>query len=429
MSLLANMPTGIAAVFWGVATFSLLVLLHEGGHFLAARAFGVKVHEFMLGLPGPALKRRSKRSGITYGITAIPLGGYVRIAGMEPGVEDPLLGAAIGLLADRGSLAASDIEDVLGARGVASDRATSLLATLEDWGAAEPVKDSPDSRSTIHRIDEETDDDLLTRVRRGVYRGQPVWKRIVILAAGVVINLLTAILIFTVTLSVWGPPTPTLTLDVVQAGSAAARAGLRHGDTILALDGVRVAKWDSLLARVSASKPGATLEVTYSRSGATATTVAVLGRKADGHALLGVGPATRNVPVPVLTALKDSVTWTGLVFVAIAQFFNPKTFSTAIGGARSVVGISYEVANAAKAGPLQYAWMIALLSLSLGVMNILPIPPLDGGKVLMEIVEKVARRPIRKGLSYAISGVGTALLFSLIFYLMYADVVRYIIKG
>lgn len=429
MSLLANMPTGVAAVFWGVVTFSLLVLLHEGGHFLAARMFGVKVHEFMLGLPGPALKRRSKRSGITYGVTAIPLGGYVRIAGMEPGAEDPLLGAAMGLLADRGRLAASDIAQGLSSLGVDSDRAGSLLATLEDWGAAEPVKGEPGSESTITRATGESDDDLLTRVRRGVYRGQPVWKRIVILAAGVTINLLTAMLIFTITLSVWGLPAPTLTLDVVQAGSAAARAGLRHGDTIVALDGSKIAKWESLLASVVAKKPGASIRVTYKRGGTTSTALAVLGRKADGHALLGVSPTSKNVPVPVLSAMKQSVTWTGMVFVAIAQFFNPKTFSTAIGGARSVVGISYEVANAVKAGPLQYAWLIALLSLSLGVMNILPIPPLDGGKVLMEIVEMLARRPIRKSLSYVISGLGTALLFSLIFYLMYADVVRYIIKG
>ena len=71
----------------------ILVVIHEGGHFLAARVFGVKVHEFMIGLPGPAFRFQGKRT--TYGVTAIPLGGYVRIAGMEPGPEDPLLGPAL----------------------------------------------------------------------------------------------------------------------------------------------------------------------------------------------------------------------------------------------------------------------------------------------------------------------------------------------
>ena len=69
------MPEALTTIFWGVITFSILVVIHEGGHFLAARAFGVKVHEFMVGLPGPAIRFRSKRSGTSFGITAIPLGG------------------------------------------------------------------------------------------------------------------------------------------------------------------------------------------------------------------------------------------------------------------------------------------------------------------------------------------------------------------
>ena len=72
-------------VFWGVITFSLLVVLHEAGHFVAARAFGLKVHEFMVGLPGPRISYHGKKT--TFGVTAIPLGGYVRIAGMEPGAD------------------------------------------------------------------------------------------------------------------------------------------------------------------------------------------------------------------------------------------------------------------------------------------------------------------------------------------------------
>ena len=87
------MHEALSAILWGVPTFSLLIVLHEGGHFAVARAFGVKVHEFMLGLPGPALRFRGGKT--TYGVTAIPLGGYVRISGMEPGPQDPLLGSAL----------------------------------------------------------------------------------------------------------------------------------------------------------------------------------------------------------------------------------------------------------------------------------------------------------------------------------------------
>ncbi len=96
------MNEALWTIFWGVITFSLLIVIHEGGHFLSARVFGVKVHEFMLGLPGPAIRIQGKKT--TYGVTAIPLGGYVKIAGMEPGPEDPLLGDALAALTRERSL-------------------------------------------------------------------------------------------------------------------------------------------------------------------------------------------------------------------------------------------------------------------------------------------------------------------------------------
>lgn len=425
MPLPTALPTGAAAIFWGVITFSILVLLHEGGHFLAARLFGVKVHEFMLGLPGPAVRWRSRRSGITYGVTAVPLGGYVRIAGMEPGGEDGLLPAALGLLADRRTLDADTLARDL---DVDAARAAQLLATLEDYAVAEPDADTPGYAALIERATGESDADLLARLRAHVFRGQPTWKRIVILAMGVLVNLVTALLIFTVTLSIWGLPTPTLTIASVQAASAAQHAGILAGDTVLDVNGRHVTTWQGLLSAIGSSRPGAVVLVTYRRGAAVRTVPAKLGTGTGGRPLLGITSKERNVPLAPTAAFAQSLQWTGLVFVAVGQFFNPRTFAASVGNARSVVGISYEVAAAAKAGALQYAWLFALLSLSLGVLNILPIPPLDGGKVAVEIVETAMGRPIPRRVALAISAVGAALLFSLIFYLMYADIVRYIVK-
>jgi len=424
MDLFAAMPTGVSALFWGVITFSLLVVIHEGGHFLAARLFGVKVHEFMVGLPGPALRFRAK-SGVVYGITAIPLGGYVRIAGMEPGVEDELLGAALGRIVDARHI---DVGTLAQDLGVPRERARELLTTLEDYLAAEPIDDWPESRALVERAEGETDEQLLNRVRSSVYRGQSTLKRITILAMGVLFNLLTAIIIFTVTLSIWGLPSATRTIDLVQQGSAAEKAGVRVGDTVLAVNDTLTPAWENARAIIAASKPGDTLALTVEREGIRRELTAVLG-DADGKALLGVRVGSKDVPMPVLAAFTESLKWTGMVFVAIGQFFDPRTFAASVSSARSVVGISYEVAAAVKDGPINYARMVALLSLSLGVLNILPIPPLDGGKFALELVESVRRKPIPRKVSYGFSAVGAILLFSLIFYLMYADVVRYIVKG
>ncbi len=403
--------------FWGIVTFSILVVLHEGGHFLAARMFGVRVHEFMIGLPGPAIRLTTERT--TFGITAIPLGGYVRIAGMEPGPEDPLLSDALDVLASTDGCTPSDLARAL---GVETERATALLTTLKDWGAVE------EADLHVHRLTERLAHlpertGLLDAARQGTYRGLTTWKRIVVLASGVLVNILTAILVFTVVLSVWGNYEPSLTLDYVGPDTPAERAGLRPGDRLMALDGEPLRSWEAFQTRMAMTKPGTRIAITYVRAGTPTQAVVRLAER-DGHGFLGVGPAYEKRTYTVLQALGKSLGWTRDVFVAIVSFFRPDTFASSVQNSRSIVGISVLAAESAKSGPLDYAGLIAVLSLSLGAMNLLPIPPLDGGRITLEVVERLAGRPIARRASYAVSVAGAILLFSLIGYLMYADIVR-----
>jgi len=419
------MITNIAwIVFWGIITFSLLIVLHEAGHFIAARAFGLKVHEFMVGLPGPRIKFETKNT--TFGVTAIPLGGYVRIAGMEPGAEDVLMGPALAQATREQKTDALMISKGL---EISQDHAGKLLATLADWGALNPAMDDDVSYLAVYPKEmADNPTELLDTARSVTYRGQPTWKRIVILSAGVVVNLATAILVFTIVLTGWGYFQQSLTLSAVEAGTSAEAAGLMAGDTITALDGEPVDDWMKLSMTITAADPGDDMAVTYVRNEEEATTIAVLGEE-NGVAFLGVQADVEHVDLNVGEALIQSFVWTGLVFQAIIDFFNPQTFRVAMEGARGVIGISVEVAEAVRNGPLDYAWLIALLSLSLGVMNILPIPPLDGGKVLIEIIEKVKGSPIPRNIVVSISMIGVLLLFSFIGYVMYADVMRYIVNA
>jgi regulator of sigma E protease len=410
-------PSGLDAVFWGVVTFSILVVLHEGGHFFMARAFGVKVHGFMFGLPGPALRIRGKKT--TYGITAVPFGGYVRIAGMEPGEEDPLLPEALGVIAERGPITVGELSRAL---RVDRERASDIAAVLEDWGAI--VRDDEHALSLAEGLDAHRPArELLDEVRSHTYRGLSTPKRIAVLSAGVVANILAAILVFTVVLSAFGTYEPSLTLDQVQPGSPAAAAGLRAGDTLVAVDGKPIGTWEEFQRAVASSKPGDTLTIAYLRDGARRTVVVTLGQM-DGHGYVGVRVGLTKVRYSLGKALSQSFVWTGLVFKAIVGFFRPDTFAESVRNARSVVGISVMAADAAKTGPLDYAWLVALLSLSLGVMNVMPIPPLDGGKIAFEILQRVAGRPCGRRLTTAVTVVGAALLFSLIGYLVYADIAR-----
>lgn len=418
------MPDGLAALFWGVLTFSLLIVIHEGGHFLAARMFGVKVHEFMVGLPGPAIRFHGKKT--TYGITAVPLGGYVRIAGMEPGPEQPLLAAALAAVTTRGTADASMVAIDL---GIDDDDADRLILTLADWDAVEPVEDDQYTyRSRFDADMAEEPEALLKTARSVTYRALSTWKRIVVLSAGVVLNLLTAVLVFTIVLATFGRPEPTLTVADVSKGSAAEQAGIRVGDTVNSVAGKRIAEWQDVTKAVSTREPGDTVTVVIERGGETVRLEAELGtRPGTDQPLLGVGPEFEQITLDPLAALIESISYIGLTFVAIAGFFNPETFSASISGASSVIGASYVAAEAARSGPIDYAAIVALLSLSLGVINVLPIPPLDGGKVAVELLERVAHRQLPRKVSLALSATGAVLLFALIGYLMYADVVRFII--
>ena len=426
---MSELLDSVSVIFWGIVTFSILVILHEGGHFAVARLFGVRVHEFMVGLPGPAVRFHSK-SGTIFGVTAIPLGGYVRIAGMEPGEEDPLLADALSNVIDNPGITGERLAQIL---GIDETRAVTILETLEDWRAIAVTKgDDPSLLSYISAMDgseNKTPEELLAQARSQTYRGLTTSKRIALLSAGVLVNLFAAVAVFTFVLSTWGYYEHSLTLAEVIPDSAAHEAGLRAGDTITALQGEELSNWMELSSTVALKAPGDVILVDYMRNDTERQTEITLGRSPEGgHGFLGVGPEVTPVDLTIIEALTESVGWVGLVFVAIGNFFNPETFTASMEGARGIVGISVEVERAAEAGPLSYAWIVALLSLSLGAMNILPIPPLDGGKIVLEIIEKIAGRPLHKSFTMAVSIAGALLLFGLIGYLIYADIMRYFIN-
>lgn len=420
------MNEGLLAVFWGVITFSLLVVIHEGGHFAAARLFGVKVHEFMVGLPGPALRLRGKKT--TYGITAVPLGGYVRIAGMEPGPEDPRLESALAAATRLGEVNAQTLStelfiDVKDAEG--------LLITLADWDALVPVEGDDDGyRSRFDPAEAGDPSALLDRARSVTYRALPTWKRVTMLSAGVVFNLLTAILVFTFVLSTFGYMQETGRIEVPLADSAAARAGMKTGDRIISIDGVQVPDFAQIVSAVGSHEPGQSVVVLVEREGAELSFSAVLGENPEtGNAMLGVVQQRVQTNPSVIQSLLLSFSFIGMVFVAIAGFFNPATFQVSVDQSASVIGASVIAANAAREGALSYAGLVAALSLSLGAINILPIPPLDGGKIAVELVEKLRGRPLSRRVSLSLSVFGAVLLFLLIGYLMYADIARLTMRG
>jgi regulator of sigma E protease len=241
---------------------------------------------------------------------------------------------------------------------------------------------------------------------------------------GVVTNLVVAILTLTLVLSVWGYYDQTTRIDSIAEDTPAAAAGLRVGDTLVALDDRQVERWDEFQLLMTETRPDQRVALTILRDGAEQTVEVTLAER-DGHGFLGVGPTSVLVKPNVLESMKESFHYLGLVFKTIASLFDPSTFKGTVQSFTGVVGVSVMAQEAAKAGPLSYAGLIAMLSLSLGAMNILPLPPLDGGKIVLEVIERLMGRPLSRSLTLGLSSAGAVVLFALIGYVMYLDILRY----
>ena len=407
-------------IFWLVVLLSLIVVIHEGGHYLAARAFGVRVLEFMVGLPGPSVGFKPKRSRTRFGVTAVPLGGYARIAGMDEWRDETNVARAAAFLYKIGSIDPDDIpraSEVLG-----FDLEENLLA-LAEWGTVIKKKVARNEYSfhapeidgfelgeprTINNpvafIDHE---------RSQTYIALPWWKRMIILFAGPGANLLTAIVVVTLVLTCVGTVEITPTLSEVSEGGPAAAAGISAGDTIVAFDGQPVESWDEFRVAMGSVEPGETVEVTYTRDGETVTVPVTTeySETLDG-AVIGVTAGYQEKHWSVPEALGESFSYIGQVTVAIGKLLWPATTMETVSQSTSLVGIAVVAKQAAELGAANFFWLIAVLSISIGLMNLLPLMPLDGGRMVVETVQRLRRKVLSPAAvnGYTVAGICLVML-------------------
>lgn len=372
----------LSAVFWGLLVLSLLVFVHEGGHYLLARASSMRVTEFFLGLPCRwKLSYKSKKYGTEVGVTPFLLGGYTKICGME-GEEDPRLASALACVQRHGRVEVATVASELGCE---MDEAYELLATLVDWGSIRPFynpeldehegqKDWPAAFQTIPRDAawlteydrghdfstpgstvegqarpvETSAEDFLAQERTHTYLGKGFLPRVAALLAGPFVNILTAFLIVSLTLTIFG-------MDV------ASQDGVWH--------------WQPDLLR----------------------------------------------------AMSFTFDYGVMVASKVAELINPFKTMEVLSQSSSIVGISVMTSEAAKTGPIDLALMVAAISMSLGFMNLLPIPPLDGGKIVVEIVQLIIRRPLSIKAQNYVSYVGLAFFLFIFVVALRNDILKYVL--
>jgi regulator of sigma E protease len=394
-----------------IAIFGLafLVLLHEAGHFYTARAVGMRPRKFYVGFP-PAIAK-VRRDGIEYGIGAIPLGGYVKIPGMHrpaPSEVDTHFGRAVHeapqLIGPAERLKRLLVEGDF-------DAAAGALKALERAVADADL--SPAARKGAERGVTDISDSL----GRDAYWRQRTWKRIAVIGAGPGTNLLFAILMFALLLML-GPGRATTTVDQVEREirpgqpTPAAQIGLRPGDRIVAVDGKPVDA--SQMFESIVESEGAPIRVTVERDGERLVLGPVRAfEDTDGAYRIGFRPRFEDLPVG--TAVGESFRLTWLITGEIGAVLGRLVRGSGREEISSPIGIVRGSSDALDRGWETYLWVLGLISLSLALLNLLPLLPLDGGHIAFSIIEGVRGKAVGREVYERVSVVGIAVVLMLFF--------------
>jgi regulator of sigma E protease len=213
-------------------------------------------------------------------------------------------------------------------------------------------------------------------------------------------------------------------LGTVEEGSIAEAAGLKEGDTIVSVAGTETADWTEVVEALgSAKEAGNDFEVVYERDGQRQATTVDLpeGETVD---IIGVMPTYEPYHMTLGESVSASFNYAGLVASVAVRLIMPQHTMEVLDQSSSVVGISVMAAEAVSAGFWEAMAVIAAISMSLGFMNLLPIPPLDGGKILIEVVQLLMRRPLSTKAQNAVSYVGLAFFLFIFCFALRNDIVR-----
>ena len=353
---------------------TIVVFFHELGHFLVARWAGVKVLTFSLGF-GPELAGFNDRHGTRWKISAIPLGGYVKFFG-------------------------------------------------DDSEASTPA-----SSETLDRMTAEE--------RAGSFHHKKVGPRAAIVAAGPIANFILAIVIFTCLFTFFGKPSTTARVDKIEASSAAAKAGFQVGDIVTAIDGKTIGSFSDM-QRIVGVRAGDTLNFTIKRGDSTLQLKGtpelreVKDSFGNAHRLGVLGITRATAPGDVVTERVDPATalWLGVketwfvvdrTLAYIGGVFTGREAADQVGGPLRIAQISGQVATIGLTALIHLA---AVLSISIGLLNLFPVPLLDGGHLLFYAVEAVRGRPLSERAQEMGFRIGLGLVLMLMVFATYNDILH-----
>ena len=376
-----------------------LILIHELGHFLTALATGMSPRRFYLGFP-PAIVKM-KRRGVEFGIGAIPLGGYVKIPGMHRPAPSDLQAAFGPAVQERPRLGrvVDRLQRLVGAGEM--DDARRVLPDLEEEVREEKL--SPAARKAADRGLR----DLADGLGDDAYWRQRTWKKVAVIFAGPAANLLVAMVLFTgllmqdawqigVRLDAAPDNAATTKIEEVLPSTPAQLAGLQAGDRVIAVNGTPVSA-RRLLDLIAASE-GRPIQLTIRRG--AATVIAIVAAERRG-----------GLSLPAAVGRSGEITLR--VSKEIALFFPRLATGEGASEVSSPVGITKVSSEALDQSFSDFVFVLGLISLSLALLNLLPLLPLDGGHIAFSIIEGLRGRALGRELYERVSVVGIAFVLVL----------------
>lgn len=404
-----------------IIVFVILVLVHEFGHFFFAKRSGILVREFSIGM-GPKLVATHKNN-TTYTLRLLPLGGYVRMAGWQDEDDEIRPGTTLTLtLNDDGVVTRINTSNKVTLQGGIPvqvdkvDLVDALTITGYENGNDEELKTwHVDHDATIIEAD---GTEVVIAPSDVQFQNASVWRRLLVNFAGPMNNFILAIIAFIVVGFMAGAPQLNSNqIGAVQAGSPAAKAGLVSNATIQRIDGTKITSFEGLQKVVTAHK-GESLQVQAKQHGKveqlTITPnkkgmigVSVFIDKSAGAAISYGFTQSWSIATRILSVLGSMVTG----HFSLNKLAGP-------------VGIYTMTASYAAGGIVSMVFFLAYLSLNLGIMNLIPIPVLDGGKILLNLVEVVRRKPLSRDKEGVVTLIGAGLMVLLLVAVTINDILR-----
>ena len=408
-----------------ILVFGIIVVVHEFGHFYFAKKSGILVREFAIGM-GPKIFAHIGKDGTAYTIRILPLGGYVRMAGWGDDTTEIKTGTPVSLtLTDDGKVKRINLS------GKKLDQtALPMQVTQFDFEDKLFIKGLVLEEEKTFAVDHDATVVELdgTEVRIAPldvqYQNATIWGKLITNFAGPMNNFILGVVVFWILIFMQGGvrDVDTNQFHVMPQG-ALAKVGVPETAQITKIGSHEISNWESLIQAVETEtkdKTAPTLDVTISENGSDKQ-VTVTPEESQGRYLLGVQPGIKS---DFLSMFVGGFTTAADSALRILSALKNLIFQPDLNKLGGPVAIFKESSDAAKNGIENVLYFLAVISINIGIFNLIPIPALDGGKIVLNILEAIRRKPLKQEIETYVTLAGVVIMVVLMIAVTWNDIMR-----